>query len=746
MLPQNTKTCDLEGGYRCGKLKLTLGKIAPKVSMYMSLLSVVHWTRRLCSSASFGRDAPAGCARPRTWEWTACSVLACISQSFKNKFLLFFTCFTSCTVRREPLKELRREGIAAMAASCRPRGRALALALALALVPLLALAAAQDADQETFDPDVDLNTTADGYLLTLHRIPGPRLANASAPDGAAPPDGTGATPTATSAAAATARPSGADAAPTTDRPVAAGSSPPWTTEASSPEGTWTTPSAATATSDPTSTPLPPAPTAATPPNPPATTARFVPVHSTSTSAPQTTSARPPPSTTTEAPTSSSTAFASASQSPTSITTTSSPTIPTNATSTSTPPPITTITSPTTTAFTNSTITTAIPSTAPIIASNITTTTAPPPPTATTAPIPSTTTSAHTTTAPTTNATTPTTTTTVPPPPPTTTTAPPPVSRPVIFLQHGLLGSSYDWIVAGPDKGLAYLLADAGYDVWMGNARGNTYSRAHVYLPTEPSSPFWDFSFHEMGIYDLPAVIDYVLNTTGASQLHYVGHSMGTTMFFVMASAKPEAAAGVASMHALAPVVYFLAGLLGDGEFLPQNKILHYLAKYGCELLETERDVCENLIFILCGYDKPQFNTSILPVLLSHTPAGASTRTLIHYAQMIKSGKFQQYDLGKYGNLKKYRSLEPPTYDLSKVNVSVHLVYANNDWLAAPVDVNTLYQELHCTKTKYVVPLSSFNHLDFILAKDVKTLLYDKLLKEIPRDIDYQNYEDNFLYD
>ncbi|KAK7866018.1 hypothetical protein R5R35_008533 [Gryllus longicercus] len=667
-----------------------------------------------------------------------------------------------------------------MAASCRPRGRALALALALA--PLLALAAAQDAAQETFDPDVDLNTpqtvrrygynseahvvqTADGYLLTLHRIPGPRLANASTPDGAAPSDGTGATPTATSAAAAaaTARPSGADAAPTTDRPVTGGSSPPWTTEPTPPEGTWTTPSAATATSDPTSTLLPPTPTAATPPDPPATTARFVPVSSTSTSAPQTTSAGPPPSTTTDAPTSTSTAFASASPSPTSISTISSPTIPTNATSTSTPPTTTTITSPTTTTFTNSTITTAIPSTAPIIASNITTTTAPPPPppTATTAPIPSTT-SAHTTTAPTT--TTPPTSTS-PPTPTTTTTAPPPVSRPVIFLQHGLLGSSYDWIVAGPDKGLAYLLADAGYDVWMGNARGNTYSRAHVYLPTESSSPFWDFSFHEMGIYDLPAVIDYVLNTTGASQLHYVGHSMGTTMFFVMASAKPEAAAGVASMHALAPVVYvkhikspirllapfardveFLAGLLGDGEFLPQNKILHYLAKYGCELLETERDVCENLIFILCGYDKPQFNTSILPVLLSHTPAGASTRTLIHYAQMIKSGKFQQYDLGKYGNLKKYRSLEPPTYDLSKVNVSVHLVYANNDWLAAPVDVNTLYQELHCTKTKYVVPLSSFNHLDFILAKDVKTLLYDKLLKEIPRDIDYQNYEDNFLYD
>eukprot|EP00128_Syssomonas_multiformis_P010334 Colp12_sorted_trinity150504_noHs@1353 len=63
------------------------------------------------------------------------------------------------------------------------------------------------------------------------------------------------------------------------------------------------------------------------------------------------------------------------------------------------------------------------------------------------------------------------------------------SRPVVLLWHGLLDSCYTWISRGPKKSLAFMLADAGYDVWLANNRGTTYGTRHIYL--DPSSDdFW----------------------------------------------------------------------------------------------------------------------------------------------------------------------------------------------------------------------------------------------------------------
>lgn len=119
---------------------------------------------------------------------------------------------------------------------------------------------------------------------------------------------------------------------------------------------------------------------------------------------------------------------------------------------------------------------------------------------------------------------------------------------------------------------------------------------------------------------------------------------------------------------------------------------------------------------------------LLPVVLGHVPSGMSRNQLLHYGQSIFSGRFRQYDYGPVRNFIKYKRRTPPDYNLNNVRAPVAIYHSQNDWLATMKDTRILLKRLPNVVKNYIVPHEKFNHLDFIIGTQAKSLVYDELLK------------------
>lgn len=81
----------------------------------------------------------------------------------------------------------------------------------------------------------------------------------------------------------------------------------------------------------------------------------------------------------------------------------------------------------------------------------------------------------------------------------------------------------------------------------------------------------------------------------------------------------------------------MAAFINLNEIMPNDGFISKLGQEICGLNAITRILCSNTLFAICGFDCQQLNSTILPLLLAHVPAGCSTKQLLHYAQEINSG-------------------------------------------------------------------------------------------------------------
>uniref|UniRef100_A0A2K5C274 Lipase family member J n=1 Tax=Aotus nancymaae TaxID=37293 RepID=A0A2K5C274_AOTNA len=251
---------------------------------------------------------------------------------------------------------------------------------------------------------------------------------------------------------------------------------------------------------------------------------------------------------------------------------------------------------------------------------------------------------------------------------------------VVYLQHGLLTSVSSWISNLPNNSLGFILADAGYDVWMGNSRGNTWSRKHLYLETN-SKEFWAFSFDEMAKYDLPASIDFIVKKTRQEEIFYVGHSQGTTIGSITFATVPKIAERIKIFFALAPylkspsirMTYKWKSIVqvfsGNKDFLSKTSFKKFVGSNLCPLQIFDK-ICLNILFMMFGYDPKNLNMSRFDVYFSHNPAGTSVQNVLHWSQLLNSTHLKAYDWGSPDlNLAHYNQTTSPLYNVTNMNVA-----------------------------------------------------------------------------
>ncbi|GMR60071.1 hypothetical protein PMAYCL1PPCAC_30266, partial [Pristionchus mayeri] len=325
--------------------------------------------------------------------------------------------------------------------------------------------------------------------------------------------------------------------------------------------------------------------------------------------------------------------------------------------------------------------------------------------------------------------------------------------PPFILAHGLGASAEHWLMNPPSSNPAFLLADAGFDVWLINFRGAKNSKKHVKFKPD-SSAFWNFCWDEMAEFDLPATIDTVRRVNGAARVYYAGHSQGTTVLFGKLAMDPSFGSKIARFFALAPIttarstggpmiaLHFLHPILqrsneafGGMEFvLPTQYLAGILARWVCPYARLGA-ACKTFISMQGGSSRQGvFNQTRSPVYFSHYPGSSSLRNFAHWGQMIWRDNTRKYD---YGSAEKnqiyYGQSSPPLYNFSSIrNVSIHIFYSSSDVVASVLDVEMemIGKQLRKDVVKEAVNVPGYSHNDFIAGMTIKTDIIDRIVNVI----------------
>jgi lysosomal acid lipase/cholesteryl ester hydrolase len=316
-----------------------------------------------------------------------------------------------------------------------------------------------------------------------------------------------------------------------------------------------------------------------------------------------------------------------------------------------------------------------------------------------------------------------------------------VEKKVVYLHHGLMMNSEVWVcLTDRERCLPFVLVEQGYDVWLGNNRGNKYSKKSLHhSPTD--IPFWSFSMDQFAFHDIPDTIDYILSTTKQPSLSYIGFSQGTAQAFASLSIHPTLNDKVDVFVALAPAMAppgLASGIVAS--FVKSSPEILYLA-FGRRAILGSATMWQALLYpgiftyfidkslsFLFNWKTQNITAHQKLAAYPHLYSFSSVKSVVHWFQIIRNGTFQMFDdevakpLAMSNGNKYYKVAKFPTRN---IKTPIVLVYGGSDSL---VDINLMLKEL--PKHTVAKEIQKYEHLDLLWASDVDTLVFPHVLEAL----------------
>lgn len=316
-----------------------------------------------------------------------------------------------------------------------------------------------------------------------------------------------------------------------------------------------------------------------------------------------------------------------------------------------------------------------------------------------------------------------------------------VEKKVVYLHHGLMMNSEVWVcLTEKERCLPFVLVEQGFDVWLGNNRGNKYSKKSLHhSPTD--IPFWNFSMDQFAFHDIPDTIDYILSTTKQPSLSYIGFSQGTAQAFATLSIHPTLNDKVDVFVALAPAMAppgLASGIVAS--FVKSSPEILFLA-FGRRAILGSATMWQALLYpgiftyfidkslkFLFNWDTKNITAHQKLAAYPHLYSFSSVKTVVHWFQIIRNGTFQMFDdevakpLAMSNGNKYYKVAKFPTRN---IKTPIVLVYGGSDSL---VDIKLMLKEL--PKHTVAKGIQKYEHLDLLWASDVDQLVFPHVLEAL----------------